>query len=61
MISSQAVLLELFVDVLLFFLKLQDIFNGALEYRTLVLIAVWYKTGNLVDTFINSFAATTFN
>jgi hypothetical protein len=61
MISSQTVLLKLLIDVLLFFLELENIFNRTLEDRALVLIAVRHKTSNLVDTFINSFAAATFN
>jgi hypothetical protein len=40
---------------------LVDVFDGPLEYRALVLVAVRHKTSNLVDALINGFTTSAFN
>jgi hypothetical protein len=60
-IGREAVLLEPLIDVLLLFLELADIFDGALQDSALVLVTVWYEAGNLVDSLIDSFTSSALN
>lgn len=61
MAGSQIVLFELMVDGLLFFLELADVLDGTLQDCALVLVAVWYKAGDLVDAFVDGFTAASLN
>lgn len=61
MVSRETVLLKPLIDVLLLFLELANIFDGALQNGTLVLVAVWYETGNLVDSLVDSFTSSPLN
>lgn len=61
MVGCEAVLLEPLVDVLLLFLKLANVFDGALQNGTLVLIAVWYEAGDLVDSLVDSLTSASLN
>jgi hypothetical protein len=47
--------------VLLLFLELADVFDGALEYGALVLVAVWHEAGDLIDAFIYGLTTPTLN
>lgn len=61
MIGGETVLLETLVNVLLLFLKLTNVFNGALKNGALVLITVRYEAGDLVDSLVDSLTSTSLN
>lgn len=42
-------------------IQMPHVFDGTLQDRALVLVAVWNKAGEFVDSFINCLAAATFN
>lgn len=60
-IGRKAVLLEPLIDVFLLFLELANVFDGALQNGALVLVTVWYKAGDLVDSLVDSFASSSLN
>lgn len=61
MISRETVLFEPLIDVLLLLLKLANVLDGALQDRTLVLVAIGYEASNLVDSLVDGFTSSSLN
>ena len=61
MIGGKTVLFKPGINVLFIFLQLADVFDGALQDSTFVLVAIWHKTGNLIDTLVDGFTPPTFH
>lgn len=49
------------IHLFLFFVQLRNVLYSALEYGSLIFIAIRHQLGYLVDTFVDGFATTTFN